>query len=100
LSVSVGIRNTGARRGKEVVQAYLSRPGSPVARPMCWLAGFAVARADPGEQVEVRVAVAARAFQHWSTEAHAWATEPGAYRLTVGRSVADRPLAQVITVAG
>jgi beta-glucosidase len=100
LGVSVRIRNTGGRRGKEVVQAYLSRPDSTVARPMCWLAGFAVARADPGEEVEVLIPVAARALQHWSTEAHAWETEPGDYRLTVGPSVADRPIAQVITVMG
>ena len=35
-----------------------------------------------------------RAFQHWDG---GWRTEAGDFRLTVGRSVADRPLALVLS---
>jgi beta-glucosidase len=98
VDVLVRVRNTGRRRGKEVVQAYLSRPESAVDRPRLWLAGFAAVGADPGETVVAEIRLAARAFQHWSTAEHGWRTEPGPFTLTVGPSVADRPLARVISL--
>jgi beta-glucosidase len=98
VGIRVRVRNTGRRRGKEVVQAYLSRPESTLERPRLWLAGFAVVRADPGETTVAGIRLAARVFQHWSTAEHGWRTEPGAFALTVGRSVADRPLARVISL--
>ena len=53
VDLAVRIRNSGQRRGREVVQAYLSRTRSAVARPIRCLAGFAVVDADPGEEVTV-----------------------------------------------
>ncbi|MDM8084336.1 glycoside hydrolase family 3 C-terminal domain-containing protein [Cellulomonas cellasea] len=87
----VTITNTGLRRGREVVQAYLERSDSVVERPALWLAGWAVVEADPGEHVTAEVRVAARAFQHWDVPSESWAAEPGEFTLRVGRDVtADR----------
>jgi beta-glucosidase len=94
----VRLANRGRRPGREVVQAYLSRPGSAVERPALWLAGFAVVRAEPGQAVTAELRLAPRAFQHWSAETHAWETEPGPYQLSAGRSVADRPLTAEIAI--
>jgi beta-glucosidase len=90
--VTVRVRNTGTRPGREVVQVYASRPDSAVQRPTRWLAGFAAATAGPGQEVTVEIAVAARTLAHWDVGAHAWAVEPGGYRLTAGRSYADQRL--------
>ena len=76
--VFVRVRNTGERRGREVVQVYASKPDSAIERPPRWLAGFAIAEADPGEEVEVRVTIDPRAFQHWDG---GWQTEPGEFDL-------------------
>ncbi|WP_433373452.1 glycoside hydrolase family 3 C-terminal domain-containing protein [Streptosporangium sp. CA-115845] len=92
LPVRVRLRNTGERAGREVVQVYLSRPETGVARPVRWLAGYALADAGPGEVVDVTVDIPARAFQHWSAEHHAWRAEEGAFTLLAGRSAADLPL--------
>jgi len=75
--VTVRLRNAGARRGREVVQVYASRPGSAVERPPRWLAGFAIAEADPGEEVAVEVTIAPRALAHWDG---GWTVEPGEFR--------------------
>ncbi|GFH80461.1 hypothetical protein Sgou_51310 [Streptomyces gougerotii] len=57
-TVSVGLRNTGTRPGRETVQLYLApppaAPGEPE-RPAQRLAGFALAEASPGEATEVTV---------------------------------------------
>jgi beta-glucosidase len=76
--VFVRVRNTGERRGREVVQVYASKPDSAIERPPRWLAGFAIAEADPGEEVEVQVTIDPRAFQHWDG---GWQTEPGEFDL-------------------
>ncbi|RYV50788.1 beta-glucosidase family protein [Pengzhenrongella frigida] len=89
----VRVRNTGTRRGREVVQVYLSRPGSDLERPVRWLAGFAAVEADPGEVVTVQVSLPVRGFEHWDVDTHGWDIEHGAFQLEAGSSSADLPLA-------
>ncbi len=95
LRVRVALRNTGSRPGGEVVQVYLSRPGSAVERPARWLAGFARVEADPGADVEVDVVVPHRAVEHWDG---GWRTEPGPVAVHVGRSAVDTPLGGSVVV--
>ncbi|MGW0606631.1 glycoside hydrolase family 3 C-terminal domain-containing protein [Streptomyces sp. NPDC002640] len=88
-TLRVRLRNTGARAGREVVQVYAARPESAVERPVRWFAGYAAVRAEAGRTVTAEVEVAPRALRHWSQEERAWVTEPGPYRLMVGRSAGD-----------
>ncbi|MFS4109462.1 beta-glucosidase [Streptomyces sp. PD-S100-1] len=88
-TVRVGLRNTGRRAGREVVQVYLASPGSAVDRPERWFAGYAAVRAEPGGTAIAEVAVPARALRYWSEADGGWRTEPGTYRLLVGRSAGD-----------
>jgi beta-glucosidase len=98
-SVSVRLRNTGSRAGKEVVQVYLSRPDTAIDRPARWLAGFTVVTADPGAEVTATVQLPARVWQHWSVDEHAWATESGTFTVSAGSSVANLPRSAEISVA-
>jgi beta-glucosidase len=91
--VTVRVRNTGTRPGREVVQVYASRPDSAVDRPTRWLAGFGTATAGPGQKVEVEIAVPARALAHWDGETRAWTVEQGRFHLEAGRSYGDQRLA-------
>ncbi|GGZ37859.1 beta-glucosidase family protein [Streptomyces poonensis] len=88
-TVRVTVRNTGTRAGREVVQVYLARPDSAVERPVRWFAGYAAVRADAGRTASAEVVVGPRALRHWSEADHGWATEPGPFRLMVGRSAGD-----------
>ncbi|MEU3641900.1 glycoside hydrolase family 3 C-terminal domain-containing protein [Lentzea sp. NPDC034063] len=87
--VRVRVRNTGDRAGREVVQVYLSRPDSAVARPQRWLAGFAAVTAEPGQSVEALVRTERRAISHW---AGSWEVEPGAFTVLIGPNAGDTPL--------
>ena len=98
LPVAVRLRNTGARRGKAVVQLYASRADSGVERPAHWLAGFATADADAGDEVHANTTVSRRAFEHWDEGAGEWVLEPGAFRLAAGLSAAHQPVSTEITI--
>src|SRR5262249_27751304 len=51
--VTVTVRNSGSRPGREVVQCYVAPVESDDTRPRRWLAGFAGAVADPAASVAV-----------------------------------------------
>jgi beta-glucosidase len=91
--VAVTVRNAGDRAGKQVVQVYAERADSVVDRPVRWLVGSTVVRAEAGETVEAHVPVPARALSHWlGGRDGAWALESGAFTLRIGTSVADLPI--------
>jgi beta-glucosidase len=98
-TVTVRLRNTGGRHGREVVQVYASRPDSAVERPVRWLVGFAAVDAHPGEEVAASLRLAPRAFQHWDAEGGGWTAEPGTFSLAAGPSSAQLPLETRIAVA-
>jgi beta-glucosidase len=95
--VTVSVRNTGDRPGREVVQVYASRPDSEVDRAPRWLVGSAVVDAPAGEVANAVITVGDDNFRHWDSPAHAWMVEPGTYQLHAGRSVVDLPLAGEIS---
>jgi beta-glucosidase len=92
VTARVTVRNTGPLPGREVVQLYASRSDSTVPRPPRWLAGFAIAHANPGETTTVELVVPARIFAHWDTDTRSWHIEPGSFILTAG------PLASVLSL--
>ncbi|WP_328722887.1 glycoside hydrolase family 3 C-terminal domain-containing protein [Streptomyces sp. NBC_00247] len=97
-TVSVRLRNTGGRPGREVVQVYLARPGSTVERPVRWLAGYAPVEACPGETVTAAVRVPHRALHHWSPQEKGWFTEPGTYEVHAGSSAGRLPLTASVEI--
>jgi beta-glucosidase len=99
IAVSVRIRNSGAREGREVVQVYAERPDSAVERPVRWLVGYAGVRAEPGEEVAVEVPVPARALAYWDVERHDWVLEPGVFRLVAAPDAGAAGVSANLTVA-
>ncbi|MDX3243739.1 beta-glucosidase family protein [Streptomyces sp. ME18-1-4] len=99
-TVTVRLRNTGERPGREVVQVYLAPTGTAPApdRPARWLAGFAAVEAGPGVSTEVTVDIRDRAFEVWDEADHRWSFVKGSYEIQVGRSIADRRITATITV--
>ncbi|MCD0446069.1 glycoside hydrolase family 3 C-terminal domain-containing protein [Glycomyces sp. A-F 0318] len=91
-TVTVRVRNTGTRAGREVVQVYLA-PGEGVevagGIERHRLAGFAAVEAGPGEAVEVAVTLEERSFQVWDETLHGWREAGGAWTVEAGRNVAD-----------
>ena len=100
LELTVTVRNTGPRPGKEVVQVYLAEPGGPAepggsadcGRPRRVLAAFATVRAAPGELAQARLTIPARAFARYDQSLAEWIWPGGQYTVHAGRSSRDLPL--------
>jgi beta-glucosidase len=96
-NVTITVRNTGSRAGREIVQLYASRAESRVQRAPRWLVGSAIVDAEPGEVATASITVGDHSFRHWDSSVHGWLTEPGTYQLRAGHSVADLPLSAEIS---
>nr|WP_307849571.1 glycoside hydrolase family 3 N-terminal domain-containing protein [Qaidamihabitans albus] len=99
VEISCVVRNTGERRGAEVVQLYLHDPVASVTRPLRQLAGFARVELDPGEAVRVgfRLHADRTSFTGRSGER---IIEPGDLRALVGSSSEDIRLEGAFTLTG
>ncbi|MHB8466767.1 MAG: beta-glucosidase [Acidimicrobiales bacterium] len=84
-TVTLGVTNTGTRRGSEVVQLYVCRAEGPAKE----LKAFAKVTLDAGESTSVRLELNRRSFATWDTAAHDWVVVPGAYQLAIGASSRD-----------
>jgi beta-glucosidase len=97
-TVTVRLRNSGSRPGRETVQVYVALADPGPGRPGRRLAGFAVVEAGPGESVEAVVELPARAWETWDETANSWTRVKGSYEIVAGRSVTDRRLGATVTV--
>jgi beta-glucosidase len=93
--VTVTVRNTGSRAGREVIQVYARPRRADEARPARWLAGFAGLTAEPGQSATVTLELPERAFEVWDG---GWRTVPGEYVIEAAHSLTDRRLTATLTV--
>jgi beta-glucosidase len=100
LAVRVTVTNTGGVAGREVVQCYVSLPGSAVPRAPRALAAFAVVDLAPGESREVELAIAGDDLAYWDVRADRWLVESGTYRVEVGASSRDIRATAEVEVPG
>lgn len=88
-SVSVKVKNTGARNGAEVVQLYLQGEHTKVYRPALELKGFHKVWLKPGETKRVRFDITPDMVEVWQD---GWQVEKGTYTFAIGTSSRDLPL--------
>jgi beta-glucosidase len=95
--VQVVVRNTGDRRGAEIVQLYVAKVGTSIVRALKELKGFAKVELAPGEQKTVVIELDRRAFSYYDTAKNDWMVEPGEYHIEIGSSSRDAALSKSIT---
>ncbi len=90
--VTVNLRNTGERAGKEVVQLYVRDLECSVERPVRELKGFRKVALEPGESASVVFSLTPRDFSFWDVNSNSWLWESGEFEVEVGGSSRDLPL--------
>jgi len=89
LELTVRVRNSGRRAGREVVQLYLDGADDDPSLPIRTLVAFATILAEPGETAAARLVVPARAFTLFDERLHRWVPQAGARTIHAGRSSRD-----------
>ncbi|MCP8688704.1 beta-glucosidase [Marinobacterium sedimentorum] len=89
LEISVTVKNTGKRAGKEIVQLYVSDTESSLIRPDSELKGFKKIALEPGESKQVSFSLNRRAFSFYDPKVHDWHLESGWFEVLIGRSSRD-----------
>ena len=89
--VSVTVKNTGAREGKEVVELYISAPDNKAAdKPAKELKAYAKTRQlKPGESETLTLTMKAADLASFDESASAWVVTAGEYQFLVGASSQD-----------
>lgn len=98
LHVSVKVKNTGSRAGKEIVQLYVQDDESTVIRPVKELKGFEKVTLAPGEEKTVEFTLEKRAFAYYDTELADWHVETGDFTILIGKSSRDIQLSGKVHV--
>ncbi|HEU4322006.1 MAG TPA: glycoside hydrolase family 3 N-terminal domain-containing protein [Roseiflexaceae bacterium] len=99
ISVSLTVRNTGARPGDEVVQLYVRDEIASVARPDQQLIGFARVALEPGQARRVTFTVHPSRLAFYDPQMR-FVTEPGAFTFSAGASSADIRAQAAVTLGG
>jgi beta-glucosidase len=89
LDVSLDIKNTGQRAGKEVIQLYVRDIKCSLARPDKELKAFAKVELTPGETKTVNFHLDHEAFWFFDPARNGWITEPGEMEVLIGSSSRD-----------
>ncbi|MEV6349245.1 glycoside hydrolase family 3 C-terminal domain-containing protein [Actinoplanes sp. NPDC051851] len=89
VEIRVPVTNSGSRDGREVVQAYVSLPGSTVVRAPRELKAFASVAIAAGATEEVVLTVERGDLAYWETRLGKWIVEGGEYLVEIGASSRD-----------
>lgn len=96
--VSVNVRNTGRRDGKEVVQLYVNDRVSSVTTPQKMLKGFDKIELKTGEQKTVTFDLPYDELALWNASMQR-VVEPGEFAVMIGRSAEDIALSGSFVVS-
>lgn len=87
-TVKLTVRNIGARKGTQVVQAYLGFPAA-FGEPTRQLKGMARVALGAGRSAPVTITLPPSAFRYWDEKRRGWAAAHGTFTVSVGTSSRD-----------
>lgn len=88
--VTVDVKNTGDRAGKEVVELYVSAPAGSLDKPVKELKAFAKTRElKPGESQTITLKVNNADLASFDQAGNAWVADSGEYSFLLGASSRD-----------
>lgn len=86
LTISVDLRNTGARAADEVAQLYVHQRYGTAARPVRELKGFSRVTLKPGELRTLTFKLGPNELRYWNASIRDWVIDAAAFEVAVGGS--------------
>jgi beta-glucosidase len=98
LQVSLTVKNTGSKKGMEIVQVYVEDVESSVPRPIKELKAFKKVELNSGETVVIQLELNKQAFAFWNPKTQDWYVEKGKFIIHVGAASNDIRLSKEIII--
>jgi len=98
LDVTVTVRNSGTRAGKEVIQLYVRSLTSQFIRPNKELKAFAKITLEPGESKDMCMTLEERDFMIYDEGRQIWHLEGGEFEILIGPSSETLVLSESLIV--
>lgn len=89
VNVTLTVKNTGKREGREVVELYIHDPHPLVEKAVRELKRFAKVDLDPGSARTVAFQLTPRDFTYFDTVHERWHADQGIYNIDIGASSRD-----------
>ncbi len=86
IDIKVAVKNTGDWDGKEVVQAYISKPNTSIERATNELKGFTKVEVDQGSTAMAYISIPVKELAFYNTDTKNWEVEKGTYIIKIGNS--------------
>lgn len=98
LQISLKIKNTGQKKGKEVVQLYVGTLESKIERPIKELKRFQKVELNPGEEKELNFYLKTDDLKYFDEISKDWKVEAGKYQIFIGNSSDNITLKEIFYV--
>jgi beta-glucosidase len=89
IAITVNVKNSGDRKGKEVVQLYIGDEKASVVRPLKELKHFQKIELEAGESQDVTFNVTVDDLKFYDESIAGWKAEAGKFRAYIGSSSTD-----------
>lgn len=89
IRITVNVKNTGNRKGSEVVQLYISDKKSSLPRPIKELKNFHKIELNPNEEKTITFIVTKKDLSFFDPQVHNWICEEGEFEAMIGASSSD-----------
>lgn len=90
VSVSVDLKNVGARAADEMAQLYIHQRSGTAARPMRELKGFQRVSLKPGETRRLKFRLGPDGLRYWNAARHDWVVDVSTFDIAVGGDATAR----------
>lgn len=98
IKVTVSLKNTGTRQGKETIQLYVNKVDAKVMMPEKQLKAFTKPNLQPGKTINVTMNIPVKDLAYYSVQDKKWIVEPGKYKILAGSSSRDIRQVTPITI--
>lgn len=98
LKVTLKVKNTGNRAGKEIVQLYVADKTGAASRPVKELKNFVKVELQSQEEKTVEMELDKRSFAWYNTDIHDWYAASGEYEILAAASSRDIRLKKTVYV--
>ncbi len=101
VEISVTVKNTGKRSGKEIVEVYVTAPNGKLQKPVKELKAFAKTRElKSGESETLKMNINKMDLASFDDSQSAWVVDAGTYKFKVGASSRDIKGTATLNIGG